>query len=60
MNTIKALRKKRGITQMQFAKEAGVSQQCVAKWESGKMPKAEKLPTIAKLLDCSIEEILEG
>lgn len=61
MNNFKVLREKRGFTQTGFAKAAGVSQQCVTKWETGKaMPKADRLPRLAKILECSIEELLDG
>lgn len=60
MNKIKAMREKKGITQVNFAKEMGVSQQCITKWETGKaMPQASRLPKLAKTLGCSIEELLE-
>lgn len=60
MNNLKVLREKNGLTQTEFAQAAGVSQQCVAKWETGKaMPKASRLPELAKTLNCSIEKLLE-
>nr|DAO93669.1 MAG TPA: Helix-turn-helix XRE-family like protein [Caudoviricetes sp.] len=61
MVNIRDKRKSKGISQKEFASQLNVDQTAVSMWETGKsMPKADKLPAIAKLLDCSIEEILEG
>lgn len=51
-NEIRLLRLRRGLTQAQLAKEVGVSQQAVAKWESEEEPEigAKYLPEIAKAL----------
>lgn len=39
----------------------GVSQQSVAKWESGEAyPRASQLPELAKALSCSIDELYTG
>ena len=56
---ISVCRKKARVSQKQLAGELNVSQQCVAKWESGKSnPRAELLPKIAKVLNCTIDELL--
>ena len=61
MLNIREKRKSKGISQKEFAKALNVDQTAVSMWETGKaMPKADKLPGIAKMLDCSIEELLEG
>ena len=40
--------------------ELGVSQQSVAKWESGKaLPRGETLIKLAAVLSCSIDELLK-
>lgn len=61
MKIIRDKRKSKGISQKELAKRIGVDQTAVSMWETGKaMPKANKLPALAKILDCSIEELLEG
>lgn len=56
---IAALRKKKNMTQMELADEMGVSYQAVSNWERGNsMPDISKLPQLALLLGCSVDEIL--
>ncbi|MBR3293676.1 MAG: helix-turn-helix transcriptional regulator [Oscillospiraceae bacterium] len=53
-------RKKAGFTQEQFAEILSVSRSAVAKWETDKgVPDIENLKTMAKLLDVSIDYLLE-
>lgn len=60
MNRIKYYREKNIFSQTDIAERVGVSQQAVAKWESGEaMPRADKLPLLAKLLNCTTDELLE-
>lgn len=60
MNTIKKLRKKRNLTQAELSEKINLSQSAVAKWENGEcMPKAEMLPKLAKILNCSIDELFD-
>ena len=60
MNRIKYYREKNIFSQSDIAERVGVSQQAVAKWESGEaMPRADKLPILAKLLNCTADELLE-
>ena len=55
---IKTLREKRGFRQEDLAKELNVDRSAVAKWETGcAVPKADRLPQIAKVLSCSIEDL---
>lgn len=55
---IKVLREKIQITQSELAEKLSVSQTCVAKWETGEaMPRADKLPELARILGCSIDEL---
>lgn len=55
---IKELREKAGLTQMQIAEHMGVDQAAVHRWEIGKaMPRAAKLPELAELLHCTIDEL---
>lgn len=47
-------------TQKEVAKILGVRESAVSKWESGvAKPRVERLPIIAKIYDCTIEELLE-
>jgi len=57
---IKEARVKAGYTQEQFAQMLGVSRQAVTKWESDRgIPDVENLKTIGKLLDISIDYLLD-
>lgn len=54
-------RRLRGVipTQREVAKILGVRESAVSKWERGiARPRAEKLPILAKLYGCTIEELL--
>lgn len=58
MNRLKSYRERKRLTQAQLGKELGVSAQAIAKWESGESyPSAQKLPALADLLGCSIDEL---
>ena len=61
VNIVKGLRKYRllaGFTRMRLAELLGVNLTTIAKWETCKSyPPAGKLPAIAKLLSCSIDEL---
>lgn len=49
-----------GYSQAFIAKELGIDQTAVHCWEVGKTkPRADKLPQLAKLLQCSIDELLQ-
>ena len=59
MNNLKLLRKNKNFSQIQLASELGVSQQAVAKWESGKStPRADKLFKLAKILNFTVDELI--
>jgi transcriptional regulator with XRE-family HTH domain len=60
MNAMRERRLRGGIpTQKEVAKILKVKESAVSKWELGLAnPRANKLPTIAKLYGCSIEELL--
>ncbi len=54
------LRKEKGISQEELAVKLEVNQTAVSQWERGVYcPSCEKLPKIAKILDCSIDELFE-
>lgn len=56
--TIKAKRLEAGHTQEYVAKELAVDRSTIAKWEAGEsMPRADKLPRLAKLFGCTIDDL---
>ncbi|MDQ0204956.1 helix-turn-helix transcriptional regulator [Pectinatus haikarae] len=58
MNVIEEKRIKLGFTQKQLADKIGVDRTTVGKWELGiSIPRVEKLLMLAKILNCSIEDI---
>ena len=60
LNNLKALRDAAGLTQEYVAKQNDVSQQAVAKWETGRaMPQADKLPKLAETLGCSVSDLFD-
>ncbi|WP_295758174.1 helix-turn-helix transcriptional regulator [uncultured Oscillibacter sp.] len=55
---IRELREQAGLTQDQIAEHMCVDQTAVHRWEIGKaMPRAAKLPELAELLHCTIDEL---
>ena len=60
MNVLKERRLRGAIpTQKEVAQILGVKGAAVSKWERGlSKPRADKLPILAKLYGCSIEELL--
>ena len=60
MNVMRERRLRGAIpTQKEGAKALGVKESAVSKWERGlAKPRADKLPQIAKLYGCTIEELL--
>lgn len=60
MNVMKERRLRGAIpTQREVAAILGVKESAVSKWERGiSKPRADRLPVLAKLYGCSIEELL--
>lgn len=57
---IRKVRCARGLTQKDLAEMLKVDQSTVSWWERGKCaPVAKRLPYIAEILNCSVEELLE-
>ena len=55
---IETLRLLKKMTQDQLASEIGVARSTIAMWESGEaMPRADKLPELARILGCSIDDL---
>ena len=60
MNNIQNLRVRKKLTQEQLAAILKIDRSTIAKWETGEaMPRADKLPEIAKALDCTIDELFK-
>ena len=61
MSNIKKLRESLKLTQQDLADTLKIDRATISKWESGEfMPRAEKLPALAKALECTIDELLEN
>lgn len=57
---IKELRESLKLTQEDLAKKLHIGRTTVSMWENGEaMPRADKLPEIAKVLNCSIEDLYD-
>ena len=55
---IKSKRESIGLTQEELGKILGVNRSTVAMWETGEaMPRADKLPILAKTLNCKIDDL---
>ena len=60
INLIKKKRVLKEMTQVELAEACGVTQGTVAAWEKGAcFPKAEKIPTLSRVLDCDSDELLQ-
>lgn len=61
MNKIKQLRENANLTQQQLSETLKIDRSTVAKWETGEaMPRADKLPELAKIFGCSIDDLYRG
>ena len=55
---IKEMRMSANLTQQDLGEQLGVGRTTVAMWENGDaMPRADKLPEIAKVLGCTINDL---
>lgn len=55
---IRELREAKGLRQNQLAEAMGVIPSVVCNWESEvALPKARQLPQLARVLDCSVDEL---
>ena len=53
-------RKELGLTQEELAGKLGVTRQSVSRWESDlAFPETDKLVTMSKLFDCSVDYLLK-
>lgn len=59
MNNIRKIREKRQISQEYIAVKLDVTAATVSRWETGEfLPRADKLPQLAKVLGCTVDELL--
>lgn len=60
MVNLAKLREKRGLTQENVSRIMGIDRSTVAKWEAGDaLPRADKLPILAKLYGCAIDDLFQ-
>jgi len=60
LNGIIKQRQKLKLSQADVAEKLQVSQVAVSMWETGEaMPRADKLPELAKILQCDIAELFD-
>jgi len=60
-NFIAQLRREKGLTQKELAECLGVTDKAVSRWETGKgLPDTATLPELARILEVSLEELLQG
>lgn len=58
MTQIGSMRKAKRMSQMQLAEQIHTDRSTIAKWETGAaMPSAAKLPLLASVLGCTIDEL---
>lgn len=59
--TYAKLRDAKGFTDYSVAQKTGIGASTLSDWKTGKTtPKADKLLLIARLLGCTIEDLMEG
>ena len=60
MNNLRKFRLAMNLSQEYIAKNLSVSQQAIAKWETGEaLPRADKLPKLAKILNCTVDDLFK-
>jgi transcriptional regulator with XRE-family HTH domain len=60
MSRLRQARERCGMTQLALAGAVGVSQQTVARWESGRTPAAKHLRALARALELPLADLLVG
>lgn len=59
-NYLREMRIKKGLSQSDVAEKLQVKRSTVSMWETGgSFPRADKLPQLARLLGCTIDELFE-
>lgn len=57
---IRLYRERANLKQNELADMLHLTQSAIAKWETGEaVPRADKLPQLAKILNCSIEDLFD-
>ncbi|HIT32038.1 MAG TPA: helix-turn-helix transcriptional regulator [Candidatus Enterenecus stercoripullorum] len=57
---IAALRKERGMTQLELAEQMGVTDKAVSKWERDlSFPDVSSLPRLAEIFEISVDELMQ-
>ena len=57
---VAALRKQRGMTQLELAEKMGVTDKAVSKWERDlSFPDVNSIPKLAEVLDVSVDELMQ-
>ncbi len=60
VGNLRACRRRVGLTQVKAAAELKVNQTAISQWEKGiTRPSADKLPLLAKLYSCSIDDLFK-
>ena len=58
--SIASRRQSKGLTQQNLTDELKINRSTVAMWEAGEsFPRADKLPILARILGCTINELFE-
>ena len=58
-STVAALRRERGMTQLELAEQMGVTDKAVSKWERElSLPDTASIPRLAEVLGVSVEELM--
>lgn len=58
--SFRIMRERAEMTQMQVSQALNIPQSTIASWETGRAkPRADKLPLIAKLLGCTVDDLLK-
>jgi transcriptional regulator with XRE-family HTH domain len=54
---VRRLRLQSGIGQRELARRAGITARMAVRWDQGAQPRADRLPKLAEILGCSIDEL---
>ena len=59
-NMVAALRKEKGMTQLELAEKMGVTDKAVSKWERDlSFPDVSSIPKLAEILEVSVDELMQ-
>lgn len=59
-NMVAALRKEKGMTQVELAEKMGVTDKAVSKWERDiSFPDVSSIPKLAEILEVSVDELMQ-